>query len=365
MHKYVVTSASVDSDNILRLVLTPKRSRDKLEYRPGQYAAIGFRKNGRPSPMRCFSIVSSPYGTDELEFAIRVKGSFTRSLAELVPGSRVTVRGPYGHFTVDEHYSRNIVMLAGGIGITPFMSMIRASTYAHLPNRFFLLYSNPLHNHVPFQDELLEHERSNQMFGSVFFITRGDAVKRQGQRLIRGRISVDHLQQLTDGKLNNCIYFICGPKGFIQNYQKLLAKNGVSAERIVTEEFSTSASLLATFLPRERGVRLTYALATLAIVAGAIFFGALDLVRYVPAKLQADTLASRNVSSSSTSTSQLTTAPTGQAAPTSSATSTAPVQSTTTTTPAQTTVITPTPVTTQPPASTPVQTYQPPVTSVS
>lgn len=372
MHKFIVKTSSVDRNGILRLVITPKRSKDRLEYQPGQYAAIGFRRLGRPSPTRCFSIVSSPYGTDDLEFAIKIHGSFTQSLSELVTGNVVYIQGPYGHFTVDEHYNRNIVMLAGGIGITPFMSMIRASSSARLPNRLFLLYSNPLRDSIPFHEELLEHERNNPMFGSVFFVTQGTVVQQQGERIMSGRVSEEHLTQLTGGKLNSCTYFICGPKGFIKNYQNLLAKNGVSRERIVTEEFSTGSSLMQTLFPRDRGVRLTYALATIAIIVGSLSISALDLVRYVPAKVHAEALAAQTRSNSSQSSEQPTQTAPSQTTPTQSPTAQPAQVPSSTTTPAQTPSQTPTTTPAQSPAQNttpapapPAQMYQPPVTSVS
>jgi ferredoxin-NADP reductase len=377
MHKFIVKSSNIDRNGILKLVLAPRRAKDRFEYQPGQYAAIGFRRLGRPSPTRCFSIVSSPYGDGDLEFAIKVHGPFTQSLSKLVAGNTVYVQGPYGHFTIDEHYDRNIVMLAGGIGITPFMSMIRASTSAHLPNRLFLLYSNPLRDSIPFHDELLEHERNNPMFGTVFFVTQDTVVKQQSERMMSGRVSVEHLAQLTGGKLGSCTYFICGPKGFIKSYQNILAKNGVPRERIVAEEFSTGSSFAQTLFPRDRGVRLTYALATIAIVVGSLSISALDLVRYVPAKVHAEALAAQVRSNNAQPSKQVTqttptqtlqsqSPPTAQPTqttstntPTPTPTPTAPTQS-----PVQSTTPSPTPTTAQQ-AAPPVQTYQPPVTSVS
>ena len=168
MSKYIVVQNEESPSGIIDLILQPKRKRDALSFYPGQYACIGFRQGGRPTPMRCFSIVSSPNDQERLQFVIQRQGRFTSSIARLRPGKVVTVRGPFGDFVIDEQYDRNIVMLAGGIGITPFISTLRYATEVGLSTPITLLYSCRGRDGIPFLDELTALEKRNPHLRILF-----------------------------------------------------------------------------------------------------------------------------------------------------------------------------------------------------
>src|SRR5258706_11536083 len=91
---------------------------------------------------RSFSIASAPYET-ELIIATRMRDTaFKRVLKSMPAGGRVSLRGPMGHFTLDGADARPAVFLAGGIGITPFVSMSRQAAHDRLPPGIWLFYSN-------------------------------------------------------------------------------------------------------------------------------------------------------------------------------------------------------------------------------
>ena len=110
MSNYKLKDIKWMSQDSILLTLEPKSDKDKLDFYPGQYLTIGFRKFGRPSPVRCFSIVSSP-NSNNLQLGIRVYGIFTKSLAHLKPGTNMFVQGPFGNFVIDEEQDKNIIML--------------------------------------------------------------------------------------------------------------------------------------------------------------------------------------------------------------------------------------------------------------
>ncbi len=380
MRKYKITSSRISSGNILHLCIAPKRAKDVLDFKPGQYASISYKINGRPSPMRCFSIVGMDNQTNSLEFAVRVEGNFTQSLADLEIGSKINLRGPFGKFVIDEHYDRNFIMIAGGIGITPFMSMLRASTEQGLPNRLTLLYSNSNQSNIPFVNEIEQHEQSNQRFRYALFVTQGAVDELTGKRVIRGRIQDSHFDQLTGGNYNRCTYFICGPRSFINNYKQMLQKHGVEGDRIVTEEFAMANNPKALFTPKDRPSRLAYAITAASLLIGTGFMGTLDLMRYMPRYASAQALQTAQAAATKSTTAPSTT-PTSPATNTPVATipaTSAPAVATpnTATTPTATapTSSAPAATTTAPVAAAPtttqthtptVVTYQPPVTSVS
>lgn len=380
MRKYVISAARLTEGNILYFTIAPKRDKDAIDFKPGQYASISYKINGRPSPMRCFSITGQDSRTNSLSFAVRVEGNFTQALANLPIGSAIRLRGPFGSFVIDEHYDQNIVMIAGGIGITPFMSMVRASTKYSLPNRLILLYSSSSQSSVPFVNEIARHEQLNQRFNYALFVTQGDVGELAGKRVIRGRIKDTHLEQLTAGDYNRCTYFICGPRAFIGSYASLLRKHGVSSDRIVTEEFALANSLTSLVMPKDRASRLAYAITAASLVIGTGFMASLDLVRYMPRYASAQAVLTSKAASAASSP---TTNPSEVAQPTPAAASTMTAQApattsspSTTTAPTASNNIPPAPPTspapTAPTATTPSQatapqpvTYQAPVTTVS
>lgn len=355
MNQFQLISVEPLTASSVLLTMQAKRPKDALRFYPGQYAAIGFKKAGRPSPVRCFSVITVPERPDVLQFGMRIEGNFTQTAARLTPGTKVFIRGPFGNFVVDEQQDRNLVMLAGGIGITPFVSMIRAATHYRSPKPMVLLYSCRSQNDIPFYDEILELEQRNPRFKAVFFITGGDVDKGRPGHFISGRITGRRLEELSHGRPNFFTYFLCGPKSFMRSMETELISNNTDPAQIVTEDFTASSPATAASAPTFSIPRWTYGLTAASLLAGVAFIGGLDLVRAVPRLARASITrpVTGNTASSSTlqATSSDTTPPTATTAPDNSV---APAPSN--------------PPSTQAPAPQPQQApsyYQPPMTSVS
>lgn len=342
MRLFKVQETKFIGHNTVLLTLTPKRKRDAITFYPGQYAAIGFKRYGRPSPMRCFSIVSSPRNPEVVQFAMRVQGNFTKSVSELKRGNTVFLHGPFGEFAIDERYDKNIILLAGGIGITPFVSMARYAAEINLQIPLTLLYSCSNPRDIPFLEELLELEQRNPLFHVAFFITQGSVDELRNIRRLRGRIDARRLEQLTGGQFNRFTYFICGPKQFTKSLKDLLLSKDVAADMVITEEFTPSTNTAsANIEPKFSITRWTFGLTGATLVLATLFFMGIDLVRFVPESLHAQTVAAtaqRSPGNSFTQAGSLTTNNSGSSSNTSQ---------------------------TNPYVSAPVQTYQPPVTSIS
>lgn len=308
-YEYFVESTSINF-GVLLLTLRAKNPNDRFPFAPGQYVSIGFKRGGRPTPVRCFSIVSSPNET-KLQFGMRIHGHFTRAAARLQPGDKVKVNGPFGDFTFSQD-DRQIVMLAGGIGITPFISMVRYATEARLPMNITLLYTSRSAN-TPFANELLELADKNPRLRIYFFNTSEGRTPASTQlaKFINGSITQAHLERLTTGAYAGSSYFICGPKGFMKGMQKGLERSGVDASYIITESFASASvhGMLGGF-----GIQpLTYGLSTAALIAmtGFIMFLGLSRTSATPrtATTQNSTTSNAASSSSTTSNSPTTTAP--------------------------------------------------------
>jgi ferredoxin-NADP reductase len=260
-------------NNILFLTLKPRNNQDHFAFAPGQYVSISFKRNGRPTPVRCFSIASSPL-EDSLQLAMRVHGRFTKHAAALQIDDEVRVNGPFGDFTFSKD-DRQIVMLGAGIGITPFISMARYAAESHMSQRITLLFTNRAVANAPFAEELVALQRTNTRFRTYFFETRSNNNNVQTSPnavIFKNSITHEYLQRITSGGFKGSTYFICGPKDFSKAMRKGLRHEGVDESRIVSESFS---------LPGKRlrigsfGIQpLTYGLTTMALVlmTGCIMF---------------------------------------------------------------------------------------------
>src|SRR5882724_3527375 len=181
---------------------------------------------------RDFSIASSP-GEPSLMIATRMTGSaFKRSLADLPVGSSVRVNGPYGEFLHDVDPVRPAVLLAGGIGITPFRSMIKHAIEQHSLQRLTLVYCNRTPDDAAFLDELQDWEKENPNFRLIATMTQPQNpgktwTERTGY--IGARFVKDQLCEQTPS-----VYCVAGPPRFVSAVTEVLAIAGVNESEIRT-----------------------------------------------------------------------------------------------------------------------------------
>lgn len=238
-HIYEVIHTAHASPSTLVLTMRSTDPDRPLAYQPGQYATLSFHRGGRPTPVRCFSIASSPTEQHLLQFCIRINGHFTRAAEKATKvGDKITIGGPYGGFILNTVRDQNSVFLAGGIGIAPFMSMIRYATRLGLPNDITLLYACRSQDDVPFADELAYMAQINPHFHPIFVIGSGSIDKFAGKQAVVGRLNGDLLTQVIGGNYSDKSFFLCGPAGFMASLHKVLAENNVPDNRILSEAFN-------------------------------------------------------------------------------------------------------------------------------
>jgi ferredoxin-NADP reductase len=183
---------------------------------------------------RTLSLVSAPF-EQELEVATRMRDSaFKRALKALPDGARIRIDGPFGDLTLGDA-GRPAALIAGGIGITPFMSMLRQAAKDRSPQRLFLAYSNRRPEDSAFLDELQGLERRNERFRLMATMTDMSKSAREwgGET---GFVDADMLKRLV-GDLAAPIYYVVGPPAMVEAMQQTLAGAGIAGDRIRTEEF--------------------------------------------------------------------------------------------------------------------------------
>ena len=331
MNDYVLKNIDWMTKDSVKMVLSPKDPSSKLIFFPGQYFALGFKKSGRPSPVRCFSIASSP-NSSEITVGMRVSGSFTKTISKLTNGDAIFVYGPFGNFVIDEEVDNNIIMFAGGIGITPYISMINYLSEEGLKVPVTLIFGVRSTDNIPFYKDLSELEAKNKFLRIFYVVADNIAPNMNPNKFIKGFVSGELIDSITAKNYNPYTYFICGPKGFKDNIIYLLEKRNVPTGNIITEEFTPSTQL-GTDAEQEKKLipKYTYLASALTFGLGTLFFMAIDLVRYVPKITNAQT-TSTPVTQTDNSSSTTTVTPSTD----NSSTSQPAQQNTTTTTPQQT-----------------------------
>jgi ferredoxin-NADP reductase len=208
-------------------------------FKPGQFNTVTI-----PDPLyqddegnvRSLSIASSPSDPFIL-IATRMRGSaFKRTLAEVPLGTRVTFSGPQGSFTLPDDAAGPVVLIAGGIGITPFRSMIKYATEQRLPRALTLIYSNRTPEEAPFLDDLARWQTENPRFRFVPTMTKPEASK-QSWTGRTGYVDAVFLRD-TLGALDRSTFYAAGPPGMVAGVTQALANAGVAGDQIRTEEFS-------------------------------------------------------------------------------------------------------------------------------
>lgn len=209
-----------------------------FEYAAGQAIDLelsGAQAGAAAGMRHAFSLVSAPF-QPELTIATRMRDSaYKRALGSLPIGAGATIDGPFGSLGLPEDRARPAVFIAGGIGITPFVSMLRQAERDSLSQPLILVYSNRRPEDAPFLGELQEMARRNANFRLVATMTQMNRsrVPWAGET---GPIGEDLLKRAL-GDLRAPMYYVVGPPALVEAMQATLQFAGVAPERIATEEF--------------------------------------------------------------------------------------------------------------------------------
>jgi ferredoxin-NADP reductase len=211
----------------------------RFDFEPGQFADLTLHAPAQTDAegnTRSFSIASPPF-ENQLMFATRMRDTaFKRSLKELPPGTRVKIDAPMGSFTLHRNSAQPAVFLAGGIGVTPFLSVLRQADHDRLPHKLHLFYSNRGPEDAPFLETLRTLEKSNPNFRLVCTMTQMSKSKKEWKGetgLIDREMLSRHLLDLRAP-----LYSIAGPPALVAGLRNMLLAANVDEGEIRTEEFA-------------------------------------------------------------------------------------------------------------------------------
>jgi ferredoxin-NADP reductase len=207
-------------------------------FKAGQYISltqIDPPETDAKGSTRTFSIAGAP---EEAEVMITTRmrdSAFKRRLKTMRLGTKVTMEGPFGDLVLHRDPARAAVFLAGGIGVTPFRSIVVSAAREKLPHRLFLFYSNHRPEDAPFLDELGKLEEMNPNYKFIGTMTKMDKSSRSWSGET-GRVSKGMLlRYIPDLALP--IYYVAGPPAMVFAAQEMLTEARASAVNIRTEEF--------------------------------------------------------------------------------------------------------------------------------
>jgi ferredoxin-NADP reductase len=187
------------------------------------------------SARHTFSIVSAPF-EDELVVATRMRDTaFKRALGALPLGASVAIEGPSGSLTLHNERTRAAVFIAGGIGITPILSILRQAAHDRVEQRLVLLYSNRRPEDAAFLAELQELERHNPRFRLIATMT---LMGSSSQPWTGSMSQIDEaFVRRAVSDLLRPIYYVVGPPGMAESIRQTLNNTGVNDDDIRSEEF--------------------------------------------------------------------------------------------------------------------------------
>ena len=188
------------------------------------------------SARHTFSIVSAPF-QDELVVATRMRDSaYKRALRALPIGTQARLEGPSGSLTLHSDRARPALFMAGGIGITPFMSMLRQAAKDRSPQQMVLLYSNRRPEDAAFLAELQQLAQQQQNFRLVATMT-GMGKSQQPWDGATGAIDEALVRRIC-ADLAAPICYLAGPPAMVEAVRQSLGDAGVNDDDIRSDEFS-------------------------------------------------------------------------------------------------------------------------------
>lgn len=223
-----------------------------FEFEAGQFLTVRVRVDGREYA-RCYSLSSAPEARGYLEISVRRQGLVSNALhAAVRPGSTLSIKGPHGAFKYPADDDRPIVLLAGGIGITPLVSMLRHMVASAPTRPVTLVYSARSEQDIAFRDELSSIARRHHQARVQLAVPDGSG----GPEMYPGHID-ESLLRTTAPDLPHSVCFICGPAPMIEAMKTLLAAMGVPPGQIRHEIFNAAIAASAEAPPKAEPARST------------------------------------------------------------------------------------------------------------
>lgn len=213
-YKYEVTKVTKLKPNIVEVTLMPE-TESKISYHSGQFVFISFSSKTVSEEIHPFSIAS--YDNEKIVVISKIEGDYTEKLMNLEVGTKALIEGAFGRFSYKFFPSTNQIWIAGGIGIVPFIGMVK-----------------DMSNEAGFNVDLyycIKEEKDVLNFPTDKVNLKVFTSKTMGH------ITAEYVSK-NSKVFKSSTFFICGPSGFMKDLRKQLVELGIRNSKIHTEEFS-------------------------------------------------------------------------------------------------------------------------------
>jgi len=250
--KFLVDRKVVEADGICSFYLKPRDTKPLPRFKPGQYLTFQLKLADQPKPVvRCYSLSDAP---DPDCYRVTIKRAMPPPKSpEATPGlgsnffhdhvevgTVLDVKAPSGQFVLDAGDRHPIVLVGGGVGITPVLSMFNAEAAADSDREIWLFYGVRNRQDQIMRDHLRDLSRQNKTLHVVTCHSRPEADEVKGQDYDEtGHLTIETLQKYLPS--NNYRYYICGPPPMMKAFPLALKEWGVPKEDIHIEAFGADS----------------------------------------------------------------------------------------------------------------------------
>lgn len=218
--KYIVDNITYLNDKTVEIAMSPLM--EGICFRPGQFIFISFFDKDLGLESHPFSISSSCLD-NTIKLTIKSLGDFTNKIKSLNVGTVAEIEGPFGRF-YETNANKDQVWIAGGVGITPFLSMAKSINGSNEKIDLVYVSKNPTESVC--LDSLCEISKEKENFKVLPYYTE-----------MQGRLNAETIERLTGG-LRDKIIYLCGPSLMMKSLKTQFAKLNIPKENIRLEEFA-------------------------------------------------------------------------------------------------------------------------------
>ncbi len=207
-------------NNYFEFILSPPAN-EKMKYQSGQFVYLASENETLGEENHPFSIASSP-DQNEMVLIIKKLGDYTSKMGLLKAGEKVRIHGPYGTFLETVPIKNILVGIAGGIGMTPFISLLKNNRL--LENKKLTLF-----HVIKDQRDSFFNQTENLSFNSKTIVHNSTE---------NGKFSLEAVQHSVEN-IKEATFYICGPSSMMESLRSQLISAGVKPSKIIFEDFST------------------------------------------------------------------------------------------------------------------------------
>ena len=228
--KFIVTDIARQTHDTYTLTFEPTDNKP-LHRNPGQFMFLKLIRPGRPSELHPFTISASPLKQNLIQATIKQSGNFTDTIDRTVAGDIGRIEAPFGRFSYVYDNPDKIVFIAGGVGITPIMSMLRTLRQTDDPRPVVLIYGNKSERDIIFREEL-ETLPDNV---KIIHVLNSPEANWQGER---GYVTKEIIKKYADDVLKDAHVYLCGPPVMMSKVITVLHEMSTDDKRIHYERFT-------------------------------------------------------------------------------------------------------------------------------